>query len=104
MGKTTSKKQNMIKPLHSNSSKQSNKPGFFNFIFMCGLMLMTMQGSSQTHIAWQKSIGTEYADQSISVFQDLKGNTVVVGLEPHQDFTGNVRNYMMLTKLDPEGN
>ena len=58
---------------------------------------------SQTHIAWQKSIGTEYADKAISVFQDLHGNTIVVGKEPHMDFTGNIRDYMMLTKLDPEG-
>ena len=94
----------MIKHLHSNISKPFILPGFFAHLSICVLMVFTLQGYSQTYIAWQKSIGTEYGDQAISVFQDLKGNTVLVGKEPHEDFTGNVRDYMMLTKLDPDGN
>ncbi len=72
--------------------------------FLALMFVCTVHGYAQTHIAWQKSIGTEYADKAISVFQDLRGNTIVVGQEPHMDFTGNIRDYMMLTKLDPAGN
>jgi hypothetical protein len=68
------------------------------------MMALTIQVSSQTSIVWQKSIGTEYGDNAISVFQDQSGNTVVIGKELHLDFTGNIRDYMMLTKLDPDGN
>ena len=73
------------------------------FLLPVILMGLSEMSYSQTHIAWQKSIGTEYADKAISVFQDLHGNTIVVGKEPHLDFTGNLRDYMMLTKLDHEG-
>lgn len=89
--------------LQSKSVMQKTNPKISLFLLPT-LLLLTMQGFSQTHIAWQKSIGTEYADKAISVFQDLHGNTVVVGKEPHMDFTGNIRDYMMLTKLDSDGN
>ena len=89
--------------LQSNSAIQKTSIKIF-LILLSVMMVCTIQGFSQTSIAWQKSIGTEYADKAISVFQDLNGNTVVVGQEPHMDFTGNIRDYMMLTKLDPNGN
>ena len=59
---------------------------------------------SQTSIAWQKSIGNEYADKAINIFPDRHGNIIAMGQEPHLDFTGNLRDYMLLTKYDPAGN
>ena len=89
--------------LQSTSEIQKTKLKISLLLLPLVMMAFIIQGFAQTSIAWQKSIGTVYDDKAISIFQDLHGNTIVVGKEPHMDFTGNVRDYMMLTKLDPDG-
>ncbi|MDQ3017388.1 MAG: hypothetical protein M3R25_11805 [Bacteroidota bacterium] len=60
--------------------------------------------TSQTNIDWQKSIGTPSDDSANKLFNDLDGNLLIIGSEYHADFAGNVKNYMLITKLDVEGN
>lgn len=72
--------------------------------FLLLFTLLVIPVSSQTSIAWQKSIGDVYADKAITIFPDRHGNIIAIGQEPHLDFTGNLRDYMLLTKYDPSGN
>lgn len=75
-------------------------PLFLTFFITTFSFLVTGQPS----IAWQRSIGTEQSDTALKLFPDRDGNLIVIGSEPHQDFTGNFRDYMVILKLDPDGN
>lgn len=73
-------------------------------IFPFLMFVLAIPAISQTNIEWQRSIGNEYADKAITIFPDNQGNIIAIGKEPHLDFTGNLRDYMMLAKFDPAGN
>ena len=60
--------------------------------------------SAQQDIAWQKSVGTPFGDSAIKLFQDQSGNLVMLGLESHEDFTGTFRQYLVMVKMDQQGN
>lgn len=64
---------------------------------------ITMPATAQTEIEWQKSIGTPFYDNALQVFPDEKGNIIVIGKENHADFAGNIREYMMVIKLNADG-
>lgn len=71
------------------------------------LVILSLNGSSvssQTSIAWQKTFGTPLFDDALRLFGDGLGNIVLAGIEPHEDFTGDVREYLMITKMDADGN
>ena len=59
---------------------------------------------AQTTIEWQKTIGTEFIDDARKILNAPDGNIVIFGTEPHEDFTGNLRIYLMVSKLDTDGN
>ncbi len=82
---------------------KSNRP-ILRTWFLSFFALLFIPLFSQTSIAWQRSIGDIYADKAINIFPDRHGNIIAVGQEPHFDFTGNLRDYMLLTKYDPAGN
>jgi hypothetical protein len=65
--------------------------------------LITVPASAQTKIEWQKSIGTPFTDNALYVFPDEKENIIVIGKETHADFAGNIREYMMVAKFQPDG-
>ncbi len=67
-------------------------------------LIVSSTTTAQSFIDWQKSIGTPGDDVAVKIFNDQVGNLVVMGSEPHADFAGNVKNYMLITKLDAEGN
>ncbi len=71
----------------------------FFFLYSC----LSASVHAQWAIEWQKSFGTPYSDYGRSFFSDEQGNLVIVGLELHPDFTGNLRPYLLVTKLDPDG-
>ncbi|MGB4850567.1 MAG: hypothetical protein WBP41_21755, partial [Saprospiraceae bacterium] len=73
------------------------------FIFLI-VMFFSGQSKGQQNISWQKSIGTAYGDEAIQMFNDDAGNIVVLGKEIHEDFTGNLRDYLMVAKYDQSGN
>ncbi len=77
----------------------------FCFIF-CGFLMVSIctRGESQQNIAWQKSLGTTYSDEAKQIFNDDAGNIVILGQEIHEDFTGNVRSYLLIAKYDQDGN
>ena len=68
------------------------------------LFILPVFVAAQQEIVWQKSIGTPSGDTSVKLFKDRSGNLVVLGLEPHEDFTGNFRQYLVLVKMDQDGN
>ncbi|MEP6646244.1 MAG: T9SS type A sorting domain-containing protein [Saprospiraceae bacterium] len=70
-------------------------------IMFCMLMIDSVKG--QQTIAWQQSIGTIYSDNAFRIFNDEDGNMVIVGDELHSDFTGNLRRYMMISKISTSG-
>ena len=76
----------------------------FSILFTFCSLFLTSTVIGQTFIDWQKSIGTPADDSALKMFEDQSGNLVVIGSEPHADFAGNVKNYMLITKLDAEGN
>lgn len=59
---------------------------------------------AQPGIEWQQSIGTVNSDNALQLFKDPAGDLIMIGSEPHQDFTGNYRNYLTIIKLDTDGN
>ncbi|HZV70742.1 MAG TPA: T9SS type A sorting domain-containing protein [Saprospiraceae bacterium] len=76
--------------------------------FLCILVSLIFTGSSgyvqgQQNIEWQKSIGTAQSDDALKMFTDDDGNLVILGNEVHQDFTGNYRNYLLISKIDLKG-
>ncbi|MEO6131617.1 MAG: T9SS type A sorting domain-containing protein [Saprospiraceae bacterium] len=73
---------------------------------ICTLLIgfsLIQQVHAQRNIAWQKSIGTEYSDNALRIFNGEDGNIVIAGDEVHADFTGNLRNYMVIAKIDVHG-
>ena len=64
----------------------------------------TTPSVAQTTIDWQKSIGTPNLDAALKIFNDEEGNIVIIGTEAHEDITGNLRDYVMVSKIDAEGN
>src|SRR5689334_4394802 len=73
-------------------------------ISFIGSFLLSVSGNAQSYIDWQKSIGTPGDDVALKMFNDQSGNLVILGSEAHADFAGNVKNYMLITKLDAAGN
>lgn len=59
---------------------------------------------AQTSIDWQKSFGTSFPDAALKIMNDDDDNMIIFSTEPHEDFTGNLRTYMLAAKLDLEGN
>ncbi len=59
---------------------------------------------AQTSIEWQKIIGTLNYDNALKIINDEEGNIIFMGIEPHEDLTGNLRNYLIASKVDVEGN
>lgn len=59
---------------------------------------------AQTTIDWQKNIGTQFTDDARKIFNDEEGNLVIMGTETHEDFTGNLREYLLVLKYDAAGN
>jgi len=75
----------------------------FSLLFLV-VMFFPAKVFSQPSIAWQRSIGTVNGDNALQLFKDPQGDLIVIGAEPHQDFTGNYRDYLTIVKLDPQGN
>ncbi|MBK9982007.1 MAG: T9SS type A sorting domain-containing protein [Saprospiraceae bacterium] len=77
----------------------------FSFLsLVCIMLFFCFRAESQQNIAWQKSIGTTYGDEAIQMFNDDAGNIVILGTEIHEDFTGNLRYYLLIAKYDVNGN
>ena len=57
----------------------------------------------QQPIAWQQNLGTPYSDYGLQIFPDQAGNLVLIGQEPHADFAGNIKTYLVTAKYTPEG-
>lgn len=73
-------------------------------LLILGLIVgFTATSNGQQHIAWQQSLGTQYSDYALTIFPDEGGNIIVIGKEPHADFAGNVKTYMVTAKFNPEG-
>lgn len=53
--------------------------------FLLLFTMLVIPVGAQTSIAWQKSIGNEYADKAINIFPDRHGNIIAIGQEPHLD-------------------
>jgi hypothetical protein len=73
------------------------------FVFLSSLFLGQLI-MAQPGIEWQQSIGTVNSDNALQLFKDPAGDLIVIGTEPHQDFTGNYRDYLAVVKLDTDGN
>ena len=52
----------------------------------------------QQPIAWQQNLGTPYSDYGLQIFPDQAGNLVLIGQEPHADFAGNIKTYLVTAK------
>ncbi len=72
---------------------------------LLAVLLFFAKGSlyAQAEIGWQKTIGTSFDDEPLSILTDEDGNLYVLGNELHEDFTGLLRPYLMITKLNPDG-
>lgn len=81
-----------------------DKHSFLSLFFLT-MIWMTFSGhlSAQSTIGWQKIIGTTHDDTPMKILTDQSGNLIVIGKEPHEDFTGQLRPYLMVTKLAPNG-
>ncbi len=77
---------------------------FSAFLLLIISLQPTIKVSAQPAIAWQKSYGTIYSDETLQLFADEEGNSIVIGTETHEDFIGIPRQYMLTAKLDKEGN
>ena len=62
-----------------------------------------IKSQGQQQIVWQQSLGTASSDYALQVFPDEKGNIIVIGKEPHADFAGNVKTYLVTAKFNPNG-
>jgi len=71
------------------------------FLFVLGLLSPGLH--AQTQIEWHKSFGTQFIDNALKIFNDRDGNIVVMGTETHPDITGDLRTYLMVTKMSVEG-
>lgn len=91
---------------HLYASHHFSKTHFFGPLFLFAFLILaaSLSVEAQPSIAWQESIGTTASDEGLSLFRDESENLVVIGREPHADFTGNVRPYMFIAKFDPDGN
>jgi hypothetical protein len=93
---------NHFQPLASQPKNKFSR--IYSALFSVLFIVLAMPATSQVDIEWQKSFGTPFTDNALQVFPDEKGNIIVIGLETHADFTGNLRPYMMTSKMDPAGN
>ena len=73
------------------------------FQILCTSLFIVNSLDSQTSIEWQKSIGTTVDDYALKIFTDPEGNLVVAGNENHKDLTGQYHTYLMITKMDEDG-
>ncbi len=74
------------------------------FLILLIFVLFNPQSTfGQQEIAWQRNLGTPYSDYGVQVFPDHSGNIVVIGKEPHADFAGNVKTYLVTAKFNPQG-
>lgn len=79
------------------------RPSFTPFFLLSFLSFFSFFSYAQPSIEWQHSIGTVNSDNALQLFKDPAGNLIMIGSEPHQDFTGNYRDYLTVVKLDPDG-
>lgn len=73
----------------------------FSVLFLFLGPVVKSQGQQQ--IVWQQSLGTASSDYALQVFPDEEGNIIVIGKEPHADFAGNVKTYLVTAKFTPDG-
>jgi hypothetical protein len=75
-----------------------------NLTLLFVLSLWVSNALAQPNITWQRSYGTPADDYATKLFADPNGNIIVIGSEVHQDFTGLFRPYMVIAKVDRQGN
>ena len=68
-------------------------------VFFCTYAI----SNAQTEIGWQKTIGTLNDDEPLAIIADDHHHLYVIGNEPHEDFTGLLRPYLMISKLNAQG-